>query len=846
MKVFKKRIDRNRSPINYPKRPKRKEKSGNEKQITVYCNLKRFNFDKDEKNRHIMKYSICYEPLIPEDNYPLKRTLINKLKEDLEGIFEKYFQSGDTLYICSHGSPEKICLEATIKNILYKVKFEKTNDYIDCTKINTQTIENLRLKGFFESMIKNIIYSNNHVVRFNDRTFYDYHDSEDLNQGSYKGKIWHGYSPAVCITEAGLFLRINDKHKLITGKTAYQKMLEIARNHGGNLTDVNSRREISEYFRGKIVIAQYGVYRAYKIGEVTTDQNVNNTSLNIKTKDGKSSTITIKQYYKNRYNIDIKNEDQPLLIEEIRRPNIISDQSGIKIRYIIPELVYLTGIDDLNEKERSDILDKSKPQPTKKVQLMEKGLKYLRNKEKRKVVKKDKTIELKSPEEVREEWGINFEDYFTEVIAHCLPLPNITFGGPNNTELILNRGRFRQQKDILPVDFDKTNCMLLTFENLVELARKDCEQMKIASEAFGIKFDFPQLQKISQNKINKSELLTELQKIDYNHGKIMIIVVLDKRTKHLYPLIKDFIFSQTGLASQFMLHDENQRGAKKKQSLSYYSGVLNQMVVKANGELFKVEFCDEIDKDPSMIIGIDYSKLKEGTKFVVTSTYNRRFNKVYTDMKIQSKNEDNEEKEMKNKVLLDLIKGSLNFFRYSNKGKIPNTIIIYMRGGNEKQTQRIIRNMLPDILTIFSGNKSDNCFEEGYKPKLTIFCVNKRTELKFFEKDKKNGYKNIPLGSVIDKKVVNSDTFEFYLQCPEVSLGTASPVHFLCIYNNNEEIAFEDYEKITFYQSFYYWNWPGPVRIPAVLKYAEIANSFSSKNLKNDVLKTLKGTPYYI
>ena len=846
MEVIKKRVYRNRSPINYPKRPKHSQKLENEKKITVYCNLKRFNFCKDAKNRHIMQYSIRYEPLIAEDNYPLKRALIKQLKGDLEGVFEKYFQAGDTLYICSHDSPDQISLETRVKEVLYKVILVRTNNYIDCAKITTHSVENLKLKTFFESMIKSIIYSNNHVVRFDNRTFYDYLDSEDIIEGAKKGKIWHGYSSAVCITEAGMFLRINDKHKLITGKTAYQKMIEIAKKNGGDLNNVNTRLEIAEYFRGKTVIAQYGTYRAYKIGEVTMDQNVNNTSIKIKAKEGNPTTITIKQYYKNQYNIEIKYEDQPLLIEEIRKLNTNLEHSDIRIRYLIPELVYLTGIDDLEEKERSDILDKSKPQPAKKVQLMEKGFKYLRNKEKRKIVKKDKIIELKSPEEVRAEWGINFEDNFTEVIARCLPLPDIVFGGNNNTELVLNRGRFRQQKDILPVDFDKNNCMLLTFENLVELARNDCEQMKIASDAFGIKFDFPQLHKIPKDKINKSEIIYELQKIDYEHGKKMIIVVLDKKTKHLYPVIKDFIFTQTGLASQFMLHEENQNRSKKKQSLSYYSGVLNQMVVKANGELFKIQFCDEIDKNPSMIIGIDFSKIKGGTKYVVTSTYNRRFNKVYTDMKQQPKIEDKEESEIKHKALIDLLRGALDFFKSSNKGKIPSTIIIYMKGGTEKQTQRIIRFMLPDILKIFSGEKIDNCYEEGYSPKLTIFSVNKRTELKFFEKTKNNGYKNIPLGSVIDQKVINPDIFEFYLQCPEVTLGSASPVHFVCIYNNNEDISFEDYEKITFYQSFYYWNWTGPVRIPAVLKFAEIANSFTTKNIKNEVLKDLKSTPYYI
>ena len=163
-------------------------------------------------------------------------------------------------------------------------------------------------------------------------------------------------------------MRINDKNKLITGKTAYEKMLEIAKNNGGNLHDENTRREIAEYFRGKTVIAQYGTYRAYKIGEVTTDQNVNNTSLKMITREGKSSDVTIKQYYKNQYNIDIKHEDQPLLIEELRRRKYNDETSEIRIRYLIPELVYLTGHDDLDEKERNDILEKSKPQPAKKAE----------------------------------------------------------------------------------------------------------------------------------------------------------------------------------------------------------------------------------------------------------------------------------------------------------------------------------------------------------------------------------------------------------------------------------------------------------------------------------------------
>jgi hypothetical protein len=66
--------------------------------------------------------------------------------------------------------------------------------------------------------------------------------------------------------------------------------------------------------------------------------------------------------------------------------------------------------------------------------------------------------------------------------------------------------------------------MLLTFDNkdLIQLAKGDCEQMAIAGKTFGITFELPTLQKINldiMNNINKTQIINELQKIDYNHGK---------------------------------------------------------------------------------------------------------------------------------------------------------------------------------------------------------------------------------------------------------------------------------------------------------------------------------------
>ena len=809
-----------KTPIVYPKRPNRDfNRDKFYRKTRVICNLKQINLG--EENRQVQQYAIHYEPIIAEDNYPLKRKIIKQLAGDLKGYFERYAQAGDTIFVFSKNAQEKVSLETKIEEVLYKVTFDKTANKVNCRDINKKTKDNIKIKSFLENIVKNIFMANSHMVRFDNGAFFDYGSA--VNLGNSGTKIWSGYSTAITITESGLFLRVNDKNKLITGKTVYDKMQEF-RGIYHNMRSEEAMRAITDYLKGKVVIAGYGNFRAYRIGEISFDRDVNNTDFEIE-KEGKKEKITIREYYKRQYNINIRHEDQPLLIEEI--PSKKKDDENKVVRFLIPELCFLTGIDELNERDRAEIITKSKFQPHEKLKKIEKGFDCLKNPNKKKVKKKEKEIELRSPNEIRVEWGINIGDNFVEVEAQCIPIPLLEFGDRKEAPQIKN-GRFRPQKNFRPVNFNKDNCMLITFDHLTHLAKTDCQQMETAGKNLGVSFQLPKLEKINNN--HEEQLISDLRKINYNDGKEIAIVVLDRKTKNLYPTIKNFLYTQGGLTSQFMLHDENPKGGRKKQNLSYYSAVLNQMVVKVKGELFRINFTDKISQNPSMIIGIDTTMTKEGKKYVLSASFNRSFNKFYTDYKVDKENDN---------ALEYLIKSALNHFSNVNKNNLPKTVIIYRQGGNEKQTEKLMRFEIPKITKIFGE------YKENYKPQLTIFGVNKKTDLKFFEKDNR-GYRNLPAGTVIDKSVISPDVFEFYLQCPEVDRGTGSPVHFLCLYNDNNDLTINDFEEITYQQSYYYWNWSGPIRIPAALKYAEVANTFCGKNIKGAIRDNLKDSPYFI
>lgn len=816
--------------IEYPKKPKRGEVF--KKSLNIICNLKQINFKEALKGKHIMTYEISFIPELnnEKENYFLKKKILRTLKEDLTGIFENYFLIGNTIFVCTKKCKDKITLETKVSDVEYQVIFKKISNEFNCEKIENNSQDDIRKKKVFvENIIRNIITANNHIIKFNDGAFYDYYDIETC-PFKKKCKIWNGYSTSVLITERGLLLQIIDKNIMITGLTAYEKMKEISQKYGNDIKNENSKKDIMAFFKGRTLITQYGNYRSYKIGDIDFDRTVENTTFNIEEKDGTQNTISIKDYYETKYKIVFKYDDQPLFIEENK------NEKNSKLKYLIPELLYITGNDELDIKEKEDffLMNKKMSTPYEKLKKLTKGISYLTKEEKKRIVKNGENVEFPSPKDIKEQWGINFSENFLELRGGVLPLPQIKFFEKNFEEIKLISGKFKIQKVLTPMTFDEKNCLLLTFKNLVDIAKNDCEQITKSAQAFGLQFSLPELHIIEHTK--KNEIIPDLEKINFNSGKKMAMIVLDQNTRNLYPTIKDYIYSQAGIASQCMLHDEQARPNVNKFSMSYYSAVLNQMVVKAQGELFEIKFCDKLSKGKSMIIGIESSRFKDKIKYHLSASYNENLNKFFNDGKSANIKENHID------TLLFLLKNALDHFSKNNKNTLPETVIIYREGMyNDLSNDKFVKNEIIEIEKFFKGN-----YRENYKPKLTVFNVNKRTNLKFFEKLEKDSYKSVPIGTCIDDEVTTPDLFEFYLQCMEYEKGVSIPVQYLCIFNNNEDLTMTDFEEITFNQSYYRWNTSGPTRIPVALANAEEMNRYHSKYLTHDVLNSLKDSPYFI
>ena len=792
-----------------------------EKQINLVCNLLKMKFNPSKK--HAQQFSVKITPDIAEDNYPLVRRILRQLSKELKGLYQPYISSGFSIFSSINENEDQVnTLTCKLDDQEYTVEIAKTNNILDLTKVNSFKENDIRVKSFIEILIKSILSSNKNFLRFDDRSYFDFSKRESLHGGVYK---LHGYGTAAVITEAGLYLRINDRNKFISGKSALDKLKEIKK----NTPNGNFLIAAKDYFEGRSVLAQYGTYRVYKIGDVLLDKNVDNTEIPMKQQDGTIINISLYNYYKQQYKIEIKDRNQPLLKEMVRGAFDTENKSE-NARYLIPELVYLCGMDEETLESGGDTRRRmaKKLTPQEKLNKIKDVNKLLTNNEKKEVHHKSGDKILKpSPKEICDEWGTNFEG-FLHLKGRKLNDPEIEF---HNEVVHVQNGKFRTQHLKKAFNFNKNSWICVTTRELSRTAEKSIDSLIKCSKNLGVNIEKPEIKHFDVR--NAGQFVDGLKTIDLNSGKKIVLICLNKRTSNFYPAIKKYLYENVGIPSQVMNVD-------KSTNLSYFSNVLSQMNVKVGGELYHININDKFRKNPTMVIGINSSRAgKNKIKFVMTSSYGADLCNFYTQNK-----ESSMDLTVLQTTLDSLLKNALDFF-HQKHARFPEYVVIYRQGGNEKQVQKIYYEELPVFKAFFSGDKNNGGYNENLKPKIAVISVNKKTDLKFFQAEEGKNVANPPSGTVVDTDVTTPNYFEFYLQPQYVNQGTATPVHFHCIYDTTG-MPLEIMESVTYNQTFYYWNWSGPIREPAALKFAEVCSQFYAKVKLEKVSENLMDSPYYI
>ena len=833
--------------FEYPTTPKRNLQLRKDNQALVITNL--FPLEYLSQFHKLYNYSIEILPTISDDNFPLKRVIYNKLETELPSGFRKIIFHGNNLYACVTVEKDLNLtnIEKTVKvqNQDYSVKLKFAAE-INFRNLCFNDNENQEIKHIIEKLIRFIIMRNPNVIKFKDGTMVDISTknmniksvSESQGENSLE-QIYRGYMTSVQITESGYFMRINDVNKIISGKSALKKILEI-REENRNLNKDDLFKKINQYFsEHRTVLAKYGNLRTYRVANINFDKSPKNTNITLREKDGKETQCNLVNYYKNQYDLKIKDENQPLIEVELLKkkgPNTEQEKETI---YLIPELVFLTGLEhgtnsDDNTTKRK-ITSKTKMRPGDKVNAI-RSIFNLLNSSTNKIYtnKQGKEVKIKSPKEMQELYGIKIGNNLV-VNARVMPQPHLMF---NHAEkfVIPNNGIFRADNPNKVMKFSNENLFYVCDSRERDDARKVFNglMMKCKQKKFLFSNDFrPDRVKeyCLQRSNNWNDIASELNRLlpnnnNHQYGFVFLSPSMEKN----YPALKNYFYKKLGLITQFGI---TKKLADKKRGNSIQFNLVDQFNVKIGGENHHINFVKENimkNSDVFLVIGLK-TQVERATgkvKYCMTSSRNKFLNYINTSIKECENN-----KQQRDALLTTMFKDAIqNLMKQSPNP--PNYIILYRKGGNYIENiqlaldeKDIFIKVITDLEEMLKKTKNISMQIPFY-----YICCNLKSDMKFFEvaSNDSKSYANPKSGLIIDEGVTQKNRFEFYIQPQFVNQGTATPSHYqvMCSHQHNDDVLkLEQLEKLTFYLCYYYFTWAGAIREPGALKMAETALDFS-------------------
>jgi len=718
--------------------------------------------------------------------------------------------------------------------------------------------------------MKDILLKNKNTIKFgDDRTIVKIHDKNVINAEQTEGKetIYKGFYTSAQITENGLYLLVSNINKHVSEVTVWDAINQV-RNEYRRENESTIQQKIREYLKvHKTVLTVYGSLRAYRIKDVDFDRNPEKTTFNMKVQ-GQEKSITIKEYYKKQYKVDIKHLDQPILIAERKTKGKKDKKKDNKENkdnkeqnaenaenkdnkdtkstqeeqpiYLVPELLYVTGPATANDNKdrRRNNMQKTRSDPNKKMQEINEIHQMVENSTEPKNFRgrDGNSYQGKTPAEVAASWGINLGSNL-DIQGRILPQPKLTYGQRNIVRP--NNGIFRsgstyqganlnQQNFIYVYDRKDNSDIRNSLKGLLDKGR-----MKGLNVKFSKELNQSEIHGICiENYNNFQDIKGYLEPIAKHKNEVqMAVIFLSQHLEKHYSKMKAYFTNELNIPTQFIVSKKLQ---DPRRAGSIMFNIIEQINIKMGGVNFYIDFYQEnilAKNKVYLILGLENKQAGKEMHYSLTSTTNSNLNKVITCMR-QCGNT----KEEKEKAIGELMQSALDGLVAGKCPHPPDYIILYRQGGNYVQNRKTADNEVPMFLKYLNELKEKQEIFKKYDPKFVYVCCNLKGDLKFFEKANK-GFANPKSGLCVDSSVTQKDKYEFYIQPQFVNQGTATPCHYQVLYEDEDKtnpennLKVEHLQLLSFYLSFYYWTWAGAIRVPGALKLATTAMTFFSKHL---------------
>ena len=379
------------------------------KEIDIVSNHFKVKFDKLQR---IYMYFVDFQPKVESDFRKMKQILIETIREPLSKEIGIFFLSGSSLFASEKPSfTQSISFKTCYEKKNYELIINLNKSFTISEIFNEDRKQSLLPQKFFNILIKFFLKKLKFFEFGRTSKFYDPSKSMEIDQT--KLLIYHGFHTSFNNYDGGFFLRIDISHKIVRTDTVLNLIDRIYNDERNqDKPKDEKRRLVREALVGKVVLAMYGNYRYWRIDDVLFEKDCNTFLLDEAAEQtDKKYNMTLVEYYKEKYNMEIRKPRQPLLMNVQNKTN--------KTFYILPEFCVMTGIpDDFNDSQKKRVTDQCIKAPNVRMNEIE-GL--------TKDLNQDGNDPL-CPKRLCESLGITIETNPIDFKAKLLKEPTIMFG----------------------------------------------------------------------------------------------------------------------------------------------------------------------------------------------------------------------------------------------------------------------------------------------------------------------------------------------------------------------------------------------------------------------------------
>jgi len=607
------------------------------------------------------------------------------------------------------------------------------------------------------------------------RNFYDPSLAHMVPQ--HKLEIWPGYVTAVAEYEGGLMLNLDVSHKVLRNQTAYELMADVAK------AKPNSKDEISKALMGAVVLTRYN-NQTYIVDDVAWDQDASDTF-----KDDTGREKSFVDYYRQKYNIDIKDKKQLMLVSRAKRKTR-EEEDVPKNILLVPELCKMTGLTDQMRSDfrvMKDVAQFTRVTPMQRLEALKKFVKNVND-----------SAEASA---LLLNWGLELAPESVQLSGRHLTAEKLLLG--KNMTVNVNAkadwGKESTSNQML-VAVDLRKWVVVYVNKNEDVAKSFVNLMTKLAPKMGMRVGSPDMKSLPNDR-TETYLKTLRESIKPDVQVVTMIMPTPRDDR--YAAVKKLCCVEMPVPSQVINYKTL---ANEKKASSVVQKVALQINCKLGGELWGCQMSAKFGN--LMVVGVDvfHDPARRGSSIAaVVTSVNKTMSSWYSTIATQ-----NPGQELVDCLKIAFVEGLKKYYEVNHFW--PDKVIVFRDGVGDSQLDTVASHEAEQFVGSFKNISAD------FNPGFAFIVVQKRINTRIFHRLGKQ-QDNPPPGTVLDHTVTKRNWYDFFLVSQHVGQGTVTPTHYVVV-QDTLDLPVDAVQRISYKLTHMYFNWPGTVRVPAPCQYA--------------------------